>query len=60
MKTYIKPNTKITLINIQPLLGNSVASVSGLDGVTKSSGDFAGGAADSRGYSDWDDDEDDF
>ncbi len=57
MKTYIKPETEVTVIQFQPMLSNSVTGVSGLDGVTNSDDDFSGGDSDSRGISWGDDDE---
>lgn len=58
MKAYIKPNIEITSVDLQPLLDNSITSVTGLDGVEKGEGDFGGGPVDSRGSrSIWDDEE---
>ena len=61
MKAYIKPTTIEVLLKSQPLLSltsNAVNKVDGLDGVTTSSDDFVGGAADSRrGGSLWDDED---
>jgi len=41
------------------MIANSFTSVSGLDGVEKGEGDFAGGDADGRrgGFSVWDDED---
>ncbi len=47
MKKYIKPEVEITIINTQPLLSNSVSSLSGLEGVN-TGGEFSGGSGDSR------------
>lgn len=58
MKKYIKPMIKKADIEAESLLANSVSSVSGLQGVTVSEEEFAGGTADSRSNSQWDDDED--
>jgi hypothetical protein len=58
MKKYIKPNLEVMNVKVQPLMGNSVTTASGLDDVTISSSDFGGGAADSRCNS-WDDEEED-
>lgn len=56
MKTYIKPNIEVTMVEVQPLMQNSVKSTS-LNGVTVSDTDFGGGSADSRGGSIWSDED---
>lgn len=57
MKAYIKPNTEMTLVEVQSLMQNSITTVTGLDGVEKSEDDFGGGAVDSRRNNVWDDEE---
>lgn len=57
MKAYIKPNTEMTLVEVQSLMQNSIKTVTGLDGVDKGEGDFQGGVVDSRRHNVWDDEE---
>ncbi|MBQ3631590.1 MAG: hypothetical protein II949_10175 [Prevotella sp.] len=57
MKTYIKPITTETRIEMQHLMQNSITSVTGLDGVETSSESFGGGSADSRRGNVWDDED---
>ena len=47
-KVYFKPTIKLTTLDMQPLMQNSLKSVEGLDGVTVSDSEFTGGTADSR------------
>jgi len=55
MKAYIKPAVSIEQIELQAILAGSVK---GLEDVTESNDDFAGGHVDSRGSrSIWDDEE---
>ena len=56
---YLAPATTVTTIQLQSMIANSFTSVSGLDGVEKGEGDFAGGDADGRrsGFSVWDDED---
>ncbi len=55
MKAYIKPVVSIEQIELQAILAGSVK---GLEDVTESNDDFAGGHVDSRGSrSIWDDEE---
>lgn len=55
MKAYIKPAVSIELIALQPIMAGSVT---GLEDVTESNNEFAGGPVDSRGSrSIWDDEE---
>ena len=56
MKKYIQPNIKIVALRTHSIMA-SVSSVTGLDGVKRGSGDFSGGAADSRNDDWWDDEE---
>ncbi len=55
MKQYVTPSTEVVTAHVQPLLGNSIKNVSGIDGITVSDDDFVGGSADSRSGSIWDD-----
>ena len=58
-KTYIEPSLIINTIVIEShLMQNSVTSLSGLEGVSMGTEDFAGGAADAKAshYNVWDDD----
>ena len=58
MKKYIKPNVRVVAIKTQHLLeSNSITTVTGANGIGRGSGDFGGGAADSRRRGYWDDDE---
>ena len=58
MKAYIKPNTEMTLVEVQSLMQNSIKTVTGLDGVEKSEDDFGGGTVDSRRRNNvWEDEE---
>ncbi|MBQ8127635.1 MAG: hypothetical protein IJ176_04470 [Prevotella sp.] len=55
MKAYIKPAVSIEQIELQAILAGSVT---GLEDVTESKEEFAGGYSDSRGSrSIWDDEE---
>jgi len=55
MKTYIKPIVKVIEMEEELLNSNSVGTVSGIDGVSVSTEEYSGGAADSRrGGSLWD------
>ena len=59
MKNYISPNIVITRLKVQSLLNNSITSVGGLGGVTKSDTPFNpdNQSVDTRrGGSVWDDD----
>ncbi|MBR0048686.1 MAG: hypothetical protein IJP74_05105 [Prevotella sp.] len=58
MKNYISPNIVITRLKVQSLLNNSITSVGGLGGVTKSDTPFdpTQNSVDARrGGSVWDD-----
>lgn len=57
MKAYIKPNTEMTLVEVQSLMQNSIKTVTGLDNVEKGEGDFQGSVVDSRRHNVWDDEE---
>lgn len=57
MKAYIKPSIEVTVVEMQPLMDNSITSTAGLNGVTMGEGDFSGGAADSRRGGIWDDED---
>ena len=58
-KTYKNPT--LNVVNIKPcqLLNNSVNEVTGLTGVKRGSGDFAGGVSDGRkgSFSGWSEEE---
>ena len=62
MKKYIKPEVNIVAVKFQPLLGNSVTTVTGdASDIDIANEDFGGGAADSRRRnSQWDDEEDEW
>lgn len=59
MKAYIKPNTEMTLVEVQSLMQNSITTVTveGGDGPEMGEGDFQGGVVDSRRHNVWDDEE---
>lgn len=60
-KKYIQPAIMVTKLNMRPLMQrNSLTSVTGLDDVEISQGEFGGGTADSRRRrSVWGDEEED-
>lgn len=64
MKKYIQPTTDMIVISAEHQLlagsNNLNGGVNGLDEVTVANTDFAGGNADARSFSVWDDDEEDF
>ena len=59
MKAYIKPNTEMTLVEVQSLMQNSITTVTveGGDGPEMGGGEFQGGVVDSRRHNVWDDEE---
>lgn len=59
MKKYIKPSIEETVIELTPLMDNSVTNITGLDGVTTSNEEYdpSNGGVDSRRHSFWGDDE---
>lgn len=57
MKTYIQPDTMLIMVKVQPLLTNSIASQSGLEGVTLGGTNNEKINADSRRATIWDDEE---
>ena len=60
MKTYIKPNIEVTMVEVQPLMAgsNTLNSITGTGNtITMGEGEFSGGPTDSRGGSIWSDED---
>lgn len=54
MKTYIKPNVEIVIVETQALMDNSIQNVSGVERVEYSNDVYNDGYGDSRSFDDWD------
>jgi hypothetical protein len=56
MKKYIKPAVTETIVELMPLMNNSVTSVTGdANDINTSEDEFTGGSADGRRHTVWDD-----
>ncbi len=55
MKTYIKPNVEVVVVEMQALMdNNSITSVTGPEDVEYNNKEYSDGYVDSRSFDDWD------